>query len=167
MRLETTHDPINVNGQPTGYILRILSPYLNHHVHVSIIHEAVSGSIVQAVGRSKEDATSFLWDVVQAEADRVRRSKLPIDNAEHILALEALLHDRQRYEAEAVQFKAFVAEGYRKMAQCGYWRYLFREPGQCELLMMHAAISGSVPCFELPSVQCENGKRPSVCANHP
>ncbi len=166
MRLETAHDPISVNGKPTGYILRILSPYLSHHVHVSIIHEAVGGSIVQAVGRHKEDAISFLWDVVQMEADRVRRSKLPVDNTEHILALEALLHDRQRYEDEAAQFKAFIAAGYRKMAQCGWWRYLFQEPGQCELLMMHAAM-GDAPCFELPALRCENGKRPSVCANHP
>lgn len=166
MRLETAHDPINVNGKPTGYILRILSPYLGYHVHVSVIREDVPGSIVQAVGRHKEDAISFLWDVVQMEADRVRRSRLPVDNTEHILALEALLHDRQRYEDEAVQFKAFIAAGYRKMAQCGWWRYLFQERGQCELLMMHAAM-GEVPCFELPALRCENGKRPSVCANHP
>lgn len=166
MRLETTHDPINVNGKPTGYILRILSPYLSHHVHVSVIREDVPGSIVQAVGENKEDTVAFLWRVIQMEADRVRRSKLPVDNAEHILAIGSLLHDRQRYDAEAVQFKAFIAEGRRKMAQCGWWRYLFRERGQCELLMMHAAM-GEVPCFELPALRCENGKRPSVCANHP
>ena len=101
MRLETTHDPINVNGKPTGYILRILSPYLSHHVHVSIVREDVPGSIVQAVGENKENTTTFLWRVIQMEADRVRRSRLPVDNTEHILALEALLRDRQRYEDEA------------------------------------------------------------------
>ena len=68
MRLETTHDPINVNGKPTGYILRILSPYLSHHVHVSVIREDVPGSIVQAVGEGKENTIAFLWRVVQMKA---------------------------------------------------------------------------------------------------
>lgn len=155
-------EPINVNGKPTGYTLRVIAPHLLYGVHVSIIHEAVGGSIVQAVGEGKENTIAFLWRVVQLEADRVRRSKLPVDNAEHILALEALLHDRQRYEAEAVQFKAFIAAGYRKMAQCGWWRHLFREHGQCELLMMHAAM-GEVPCFELPSIRCMVSVAPRTC----
>ncbi len=167
MRLETAHDPINVNGKPTGYILRILSPYLSHHVHVSVIREDVPGSIVQSVGEGKENTIDFLWRVIQMEANRIRRSKLPVDNAEHILALEALLHDRQRQDATTARLNAFIAEGYRKMAQCGWWRHLFRERGQCELLMMHAAIGGVSPCFELPALRCENSKRPSVCANHP
>ena len=156
-------EPINVNGKPTGYTLRVIAPHLLYGVHVSIVREDVPGSIVQAVGENKENTTTFLWRVIQMEADRVRRSKLHVDNAEHILALEALLHDRQRYEAEAVRLNAFIAEGYRKMAQCGWWRHLFRERGQCELLMMHAAIGGVSPCFGLPSIRCAVRVEPSTC----
>lgn len=162
MGLEATHDPICTNGKPTGYILRVIGTHLRYHVHVSIIREDVPGSIVQAIGQNKTDATAFLWRVIQLEADRVRSSKLPVDNAAHILALEALLHERQRYDAEAVQFKAFVAAGYRKMAQRGYWRHLFREHGQCELMMMQAAM-GEVPCFELPPLRCMVSAEPRTC----